>query len=106
MTWEGIDTAYRKLYSENYLSIWSERLVEYGEYELPARQILKLLANLPENIEREGMLNNLITGQDASKIETVDHTLSKVLENILKKDALRMFRSPLLRDYWFDRFVW
>lgn len=51
------------------------------------------------------MLNNLITGQDASKIETVDNTLSKVLENILKKDALRMFRSPLLRDYWFDRFV-
>lgn len=37
MTWEDIDTAYRKLYSENYLSIWSERLVEYGEYEIPAR---------------------------------------------------------------------
>jgi len=37
MTWEDIDIAYRKLYSENYLSTWSERLVEYGEYELPAR---------------------------------------------------------------------
>lgn len=111
ITREDIDTAYRKLCSENYLSTWSERLVEYGEYELPARQILKLLANRPEGIEREGMLNNLMTGQDASKIEAVDYTLSKVLamlENdgyIMKKDALRMFRSPLLRDYWFDRFV-
>lgn len=111
ITQEDIDTAYRKLCSENYLSTWSERLVEYGEYELPARQILKLLATLPEGIEREGMLNNLMTGQDASKIEAVDYTLSKVLamlENdgyIMKKDALRMFRSPLLRDYWFDRFV-
>lgn len=100
MTWEDIDIAYRKLYSENYLSTWSERLVEYGEYELPARQILKLLATL-----RKGMLNNLMTGQDASKIEVVDYTLSKGLEYIMKKDALRMFRSPLLRDYWFGRFV-
>lgn len=111
ITQEDIDAAYRKLCSENYLSTWSERLVEYGEYELPARQILKLLATMPEGIEREGMLNNLMTGQDASKIEAVDYTLSKVLvmlENdgyIMKKDALRMFRSPLLRDYWFDRFV-
>lgn len=111
ITREDIDTAYRKLCSENYLSTWSERLVEYGEYELPARHILKLLATRPEGIEREGMLNNLMTGQDASKIEAVDYTLSKVLamlENdgyIMKKDALRMFRSPLLRDYWFDKFV-
>lgn len=111
ITLEDIDTAYRKLCSENYLSTWSERLVEYDKYELPARQILKLLATRPEGIEREGMLNNLMTGQDASKIEAVDYTLSKVLamlENdgyIMKKDALRMFRSPLLRDYWFDKFV-
>lgn len=111
ITREDIDTAYRKLCSENYLSTWSERLVEYGEYELPARQILKLLATRPEGIERKGMINNLMTGQNASKIEAVDYTLSKVLamlENdgyIMKKDALRMFRSPLLRDYWFDRFV-
>lgn len=111
ITQEDIDAAYRKLCSENYLSTWSERLVEYGEYELPARQILKLLATRPEGIERESMLNNLMTGQDASKIEAVDYTLSKVLamlENdgyIMKKDSLRMFRSPLLRDYWFERFV-
>mgnify|MGYP000755562749 CR=1 FL=1 len=37
MTWKDIDTVYRKLYSENYLSTMSERLVEYGEYEFPAR---------------------------------------------------------------------
>lgn len=74
-----------------------------------------IFSNLAENyadkITREDMLNNLMTGQDASKIEAVDYTLSKVLamlENdgyIMKKDALRMFRSPLLRDYWFERFV-
>ncbi len=111
ITQEDIDIAYRKLCSENYLSTWSERLVEYREYEVPARQILKLLSTQPAGVKRESMLNNLMTGQDATKIEVVDYTLSKVLEMlendgyIMKKDALRMFRSPLLRDYWFDRFV-
>ena len=70
-----------------------------------------MLATRPEGIERESMLNNLMTGKDASKIEFVDYILSKVLamlENdgyIMKKGALRMFRSPLLRDYWFAKFV-
>ncbi len=111
ITQEDIDIAYRKLCSENYLSTWSERLVEYREYEVPARQILKLLSTQPAGVKRESMLNNLMTGQDATKIEVVDYTLSKVLEMlendgyIMKKDSLRMFRSPLLRDYWFDRFV-
>ena len=52
-----------------------------------------------------------MTDQDSSKIEEFDFTLSKVLEMlendgyILKKDSLRVFRSPLLRDYWFNKFV-
>jgi hypothetical protein len=46
-----------------------------------------------------------MTGLDASKIEAVDYIVSKGIEYIMKKDALRMFRSPLMRDYWFDRFV-
>ena len=57
------------------------------------------------------MLNILMTGQDASKVEEVDYILSKVLEMlendgyILKMDSIRIFRSPLLRDYWFNKFV-
>jgi hypothetical protein len=52
-----------------------------------------------------------MTGQDASKVEEVDYILSKVLEMlendgyILKMDSIRTFRSPLLRDYWFNKFV-
>lgn len=57
-----------------------------------------IFSNLAEDyadkITREDMLNNLMTGQDASKIESVDYTLSKVLamlENdgyIMKKDGV------------------
>ncbi|MBQ7945385.1 MAG: ATP-binding protein [Bacteroidales bacterium] len=111
VTKESIDMAYNKLCSENYLSTWSERLSEYREYEMPARQILKLLSTKSSGIERETMLNTLMTGKDASKIEEVDYLLSKVLEMlendgyILKMDSIRTFRSPLLRDYWFNKFV-
>ena len=111
VTKESIDIAYNKLCSENYLSTWSERLSEYREYEVPARQILKALSTQSAGLEREAMLNILMTGQDASKVEEVDYILSKVLEMlendgyILKMDSIRTFRSPLLRDYWFNKFV-
>lgn len=111
ITKKSIDIAYNKLCSENYLSTWSERLSEYREYEVPARQILKALSTQSVGLERDAMLNILMTGQDASKVEEVDYILSKVLEMlendgyILKMDSIRTFRSPLLRDYWFYKFV-
>ena len=111
VTKESIDIAYNKLCSENYLSTWSERLSEYREFEVPARQILKSLSTQPVGMERDAMLNILMTGQDASKVEEIDYLLSKVLEMlendgyILKMDSIRAFRSPLLRDYWFNKFV-
>ena len=111
VTKESIDIAYNKLCSENYLSTWSERLSEYREYEVPARQILKALSTQSVGLERDAMLNILMTSQDASKVEEMDYILSKVLEMlendgyILKMDSIRTFRSPLLRDYWFYKFV-
>lgn len=111
VTKESIDIAYNNLCSENYLSTWSERLSEYREYEIPARQILKALSTQSAGLERDAMLNILITDQDASKVEEMDYMLSKVLEMlendgyILKIGSIRTFRSPLLRDYWFNKFV-
>lgn len=103
--------AYNQLCSENYLSTWSERLSEYGEFELPARQLLKTLSTQPSGMDRVAMMNVLMTGQDVSRVEGVDYMLSKVLEMlendgyILKNASIRAFRSPLLRDYWFNKYV-
>lgn len=111
VTIESIDNAYNKLCSENYLSTWSERLSEYGTYEVPARQILKSLSTQHAGMGRDAMLDILMTGRDVSKVEEVDLLLSKVLEMlendgyILKMNSIRAFRSPLLRDYWFNKFV-
>ena len=57
ITKDSIDIAYDELCSENYLSTWSERLSEYGDYEVPARQILKALSTESEGLKRESMLN-------------------------------------------------
>lgn len=111
ITQENIDVAYDKLCYENYLSTWSERLAEYREYEVPARQILKSLSTQSSGMERDSMLDILMTDQDVSMREQIDYTLSKVLEMlendgyIIKKNTTRAFRSPLLRDYWFSKFV-
>ena len=111
VTIESIDAAYDKLCSANYLSTWSERLSEYREYEVPARKILKALSTQSAGLGRDAILNILMTGKDASKAGEVDYVLSIVLEMlendgyILKTGPVRVFRSPLLRDYWFNKFV-
>lgn len=111
ITQEEIDMAYNKLYSENYLSTWSERLSEYRDYEVVARHILKALSTQRKGMERDSLLNVIMTGRDVALIEKTDYDLSKVLdmlENdgyILKNGSIRAFRSPLLRDYWFNKFV-
>jgi hypothetical protein len=111
LTKQDIDDAYRNLCSENYLETWSQRLKEYRTLEVSARKILKALAIKPEGLNREELFDVLMTNHDAAKVDDVDFTLSKLLrmlENdgyILKKGSIRAFRSPLLRDYWYQTFV-
>lgn len=111
ITIQNIDEAYDNLCSENYLGTWSERLKEYRELESSARKILKYLAIKPEGLNRDEMLNVLMTNRDAIGVDEVDYNLSKLLrmlENdgyILKIGSVRTFRSPLLRNYWYKTFV-
>lgn len=72
-----------------------------------------LLLSAPRRIGKSSFAKRLIEEKKNQRWKCVyiDYTLSKVLvmlENdgyIIKKDALRMFRSPLLRDYWLAKFV-
>ena len=108
---EDIDVAYGQLCSESYLNTWSERLSEYREFERPARLILNGLAARKSGLKRDTLLNILMTGQDPAKVGEMDLALSKVLEMLendgylLRKESVRAFRSPLLRDYWYGKFV-
>lgn len=111
ITVKDVDQAYKELCSESYLNTWSERLVEYREKERPARLILNSLASHKSGLKRETLLSVLMTGADPSLVDIIDLQLSKVLEMLendgylLRKGSIRTFRSPLLRDYWYGKFV-
>ena len=108
---EDIDRAYNELCSESYLNTWSERLVEYRELERPARLILNALSARKNGLKRDSLQNILMTGQDSSKFGEIGLMLSKVLEMLendgylLRNNSVRAFRSPLLRDYWYGKFI-
>lgn len=104
-----IDAAYQQLTKNKCLNTWDERLKEYAEYESPARQILKRLAQATEGETRKNLFALLYSRiNDTDKTEDI---LSKVLNmlnhdgyTILSKDK-HLFRSPLLRDFWYNLYI-
>jgi uncharacterized protein len=105
---ETIDEAYNLLITENYFKTWEERLKYYDEFEDNARKILKLCVS-PDGRSRNDLLINLSAKK--SEKEKTEGMLSKLLE-MLKKDGYLaehdgkyIFRSPLLRDFWYDRYI-
>lgn len=104
-----IDKAYSNLINQKHFNTWDERLKEYSELEEPIRIILKRLCQIPEGARRPNLhtiLNVKIENSDES-----DEVLSKILRilindgYILEQDRIYGFRSPLLRDFWYNRYV-
>ena len=107
---DTINEAYIQLISEGHLNTWDERLNEYGEYEIYARPVLKNLSRLKIGAGRTVLFSLLFAKiNDEDKTDIVLSKLLQMLQNdgylILKKDASYVFRSPLLRDFWYNRFV-
>jgi len=105
---ETVDEAYTLLLNEKHLNTWEERLKEYKELEDYARKLLKRLSNIPEGESRSillSFLNSIVT--DQQKAEEILSQLIYMLKNdgyLIEEDAKYSFRSPLLRDFWYNRF--
>jgi len=105
-----IDEAYNHLLIENHkdFSTWDERLKYYYEFEDEARKILNL-CTLPSGRSREDLLANLSAPSgDIEKTETNLAKLLDMLKNdgyLIEHDGKYVFRSPLLRDFWQNRFI-
>lgn len=105
-----IDLAYSMLINEKHLNTWDERLKEYGVYDPYARTILKHLCKIKEGESRDNLFNKLYS--KIKNIEKTENYLNKLLY-MLKNDGYitdtsdmkYKFRSPLLRDFWFNRFA-
>jgi hypothetical protein len=108
LTNAAIDEAYNLLITENHFSTWDERLKVYDEFEDNARRILKLCVS-PDGRSRNDLL--IIFSTKKSEKEKTELMLSKLLEMLQKDGYLAehngkyIFRSPLLRDFWHDRYI-
>ena len=107
---DTIDEAYDCLISEKHFNTWDDRLKYYCEFEDTARKILKSCA-LPNGESKENLLTNLSANKSDIDIDKMETILSKLL-NMLKHDGYLtehsgkyIFRSPLLRVFWYNRFV-
>jgi Sec7-like guanine-nucleotide exchange factor len=83
-------------------------LQEYNELENYARELLKRLSNNKQGESRSVLVSFLNT--KINDPEKADSTLSKLLymlQNdgyLIEEELKYTFRSPLLRDFWYNRF--
>ncbi|MDE6264753.1 MAG: AAA family ATPase [Paramuribaculum sp.] len=106
-----IDDAFDRLAHTENFSTWSERLAEYNGQEDGARLLLRELSKASGGLAREQLLAiySQCTGEQPIK---ADNNLSLIL-NMLEHDGyiirldggMRRFRSPLLKKWWYYKFV-
>lgn len=105
---ETVDKAYDLLLSEKHLNTWEERLNEYKGLEDYARKLLKQLSRNKEGESRSVLLSFLnSTINDQEKAESILCQLLYMLKNdgyLIEEQSKYSFRSPLLRDFWYNRF--
>lgn len=111
VTCQMIDNAIDRLAHSEELGTWSERLSEYDGQSDWARIILNNLSKSDSGLSRDQLLVifSQYTGENPIK---VDNELSLIL-NMLEHDGyiiriqggIRRFRSPLLKKWWYYKFV-
>lgn len=111
VTTDMIISSIDRLVHTNELSTWSERLSEYNGQENGARLVLKRLSQADKGLTRDQLLAIYTQSTDKNLLEA-DNDLSLIL-NMLEHDGYiirseggtRRFRSPLLKKWWYYKFV-
>lgn len=111
VTAETIQSAFHNLVHSELMTTWSERLSEYNGHELGARHLLNLISSSPDGISREQLTASFMQTFGFDNVAAADKELSDTLQMLerdgylIRKDGRRVFRSPLLRDWWHYKFV-
>jgi uncharacterized protein len=105
-----VETAYSALIEEKHFNTWVERVNEqYNDNKLYAFALLKQLCQEKKGMKRESLLNTIAAaGVPPEKTDEIISLLLYMLKNdgyIMEQEGLYSFRSPLLRDFWFNRHV-
>jgi len=105
-----VTEAYNLITGEKHFNTWIERLEkQYGDFSAYSFILLKHICQEKEGSKRLNLQNQLTAKiDDPEKVEAVLSRLLYMLKNdgyLVEEDGLYKFRSPLLRDFWFKRFV-
>jgi len=106
---ETIDEAYNNLLNmDTYFNTWAERLSYYDEERKFAKLILNELSKLKAG-KKVNYLYDLLYAElnNKEKASEVLQSLLRQLESdgyIMNNKEKYTFRSPLLRDYWYNQF--
>lgn len=107
---EVTDSIIGQIIREHQVSSWSERLSGYGKYERPAQALLNYLCQ-PSHRSQRSHLETVIApacpnGEDVGIIYA---EVRQLLENdgylMETAEGEVVFRSPIIREYWFTKFV-
>lgn len=105
-----IDDIFNRIIHEHQLFTWSERLSGYGRYEPAARTLLNYLCQ-PEHRSDRSHLETIVS-QDCEGVGQPTEIYAEV-KQMLDNDGYLMsdpngnifFRSPIIREYWFSKYV-
>lgn len=106
-----VDHAYAAIIEESHLNTWVERLKEqYSDLEADAFLLLRHICQEKTGSKRGNLLALLEHKykNDSDKAEDRLSSLLYMLKNdgyLMDEDGLYYFRSPLIRDFWYNRFV-
>lgn len=109
ITTQLLNAIYSELIEHNPLNTWVERLSFYKENVGWAKKTLKLLCQHKKGLSKQKVLNHFL--KHIPDVEDREETIINVLRMLIndgyliRQKEMYSFRSPIIRDYWYQKFV-
>lgn len=103
---DDVDVAYGELLTKQYFNTWTERLADYPE-EHDLRLILKKIAEAVNDGCSRDILNAMFIDREVAD-EYLSDLLALLVNDgyiVLDNKGRYVFRSFLLRDFWYNRYI-
>jgi hypothetical protein len=106
-----VETAYKNMINSTYFNTWEERLSDYPEDEKYARLLLDELSKSKPGKTRNEL--QILLSQKTNDEEKAAEILTQLLMRLRnegyiifdEKGKKYVFHSPLLRDFWYNKFI-
>lgn len=104
-----VNKIFLEIIQEHEIATWSERLTAYGEDETASRKLLNYLC-LPDHKNERSLLEEIIKDfvPENADINEKYSNIKRMLETdgyIVQDDTGIHFRSPIIQEYWFNRYI-